>query len=115
MPPTPVSTTLLKPTLLIIAGFAIIVAITLTTLVIMYDDVAKAIRMWMAVASTAVKVASFFAHQRNGVVSGGCEHHTPVPPKAPGWYAAFVSLLEIILLDTGGVVNSECLDGDRFG
>ena len=38
----------------------------------------------------------------------------PVPIKAPNWYAATVSILDVVFLDTGGVINQECLDGDAL-
>ena len=38
----------------------------------------------------------------------------PVPSKAPKWYAATVSILDVVFLDTGGVINQECLDGDAL-
>jgi hypothetical protein len=38
----------------------------------------------------------------------------PVPLNAPTWYTATISILDVVFLDTGGFVNSACLNGDVF-
>ena len=38
----------------------------------------------------------------------------PVPLQSPWWYTATISVLDVIFLDTGGIINSECLNGDAL-
>eukprot|EP00946_MAST-07B_sp_MAST-7B-sp1_P002564 g2564.t1 len=38
----------------------------------------------------------------------------PVPVNVPTWYAYLVSVLDIIFLDSGSVINLECIDGDAL-
>ena len=62
----------------------------------------------------ALKESFLFAVGLIGVLQIVASVVRPVPAKAPTWYAYLISILDVIFLDTGGVINQECLDGDAL-
>ena len=68
----------------------------------------------MAELKLALKNSSLCAVGLAGVVQIVASVVRPVPMRAPAWYSSMISILDVIFLDTGSVINQECLDGDAL-
>ena len=101
---------------------SIMVGLTLLTLAVIFVGIALVdvdevrlgcrghnLRKW---TTTALSSAALFGMGLVSLLQIVASVVRPIPLNAPSWYAKTVSVLDLIFLDTGGFISSECLDGD---